>query len=87
MDKLHAMSETEQDLLLVGQSNSGNDCARRNFTAISLAQITSAFVLAGSDDDECELDFTDSLLFMKVIDDYIDEVGRTFAEAEKRRSS
>lgn len=81
MDRMHAMSDTKQNLLLVGQSNSGMT-APANFTAIILAQITCVFILAGSDDDQCELDFTDSLLFMKVIDNYIDEVGDAFSKEE-----
>lgn len=81
MDRMHAMSDAKQNLLLVGQSNSGMT-APANFTAIILAQITCVFILAGSDDDQCELDFTDSLLFMKVIDNYIDEVGDAFSKEE-----
>ena len=84
MDRLHAMSEAKQDLLLVGQSNSGMT-APAHFTAINLAIITSVFILVGSDDDQCELDFTDSILFMKVIDNYIDEVGRAFIAIEQRK--
>jgi len=77
MSTLYGMSEAVDDILLVGQSNSGLT-SPAHFTAISLAQITCAFILADSEDEQCELDFTDSILFAKLIDNYIDEVGEAF---------
>lgn len=77
MSCLYAMSEAKSDLLLVGQSNSGLT-EPAHFTAISLAQITSIFLTAYIEDESKELDYQDSLLFMKVIDNYVKEVGEAF---------
>ncbi|MGA6878024.1 hypothetical protein, partial [Acinetobacter sp. AND/436] len=60
MGSLYAMKESKEDMLLVGQSNSGlTDPA--HFTAISLSQITSIFLTAYLEDKESELNYTDSL--------------------------
>lgn len=79
---LYAMSEAKSDVLLVGQSNSGLT-EPAHFTAISLAQITSIFLTAYIEDESKELDYRDSLLFMKVIDNYVKEVGEAFINVEK----
>ncbi|AKX49594.1 hypothetical protein AKN93_09495 [Thiopseudomonas alkaliphila] len=79
---LYAMSEAKSDMLLVGQSNSGLT-EPAHFTAISLAQITSIFLTAYIEDESKELDYRDSLLFMKVIDNYVKEVGEAFINVEK----
>ena len=83
MASLYAMQEAKEDMLLVGQSNSGFT-EPAHFTAISLAQITSIFLTAYIDDDESKLDYTDSLLFMKVIDNYVKEVGEAFLQVQKQ---
>lgn len=79
---LYAMSEAKSDMLLVGQSNSGLT-EPAHFTAISLAQITSIFLTAYIEDESKELDYRDSLLFMKIIDNYVKEVGEAFINVEK----
>ncbi|MGI2107225.1 DUF5677 domain-containing protein [Shewanella frigidimarina] len=79
---LYAMSEAKSDMLLVGQSNSGLT-EPAHFTAISLAQITSIFLTAYIEDESKELDYQDSLLFMKVIDNYVKEVGEAFLNVDK----
>lgn len=76
------MSEAKSDMLLVGQSNSGLT-EPAHFTAISLAQITSIFLTAYIEDESKELDYRDSLLFMKIIDNYVKEVGEAFINVEK----
>ncbi|WP_370316663.1 DUF5677 domain-containing protein [Pseudoalteromonas sp.] len=82
MASLYAMNEAEEDMLLCGQSNSGlADPAQ--FTAISLAQITSVFLSAYIKDENSGLDYKDSVLFMKIIDNYVKEVGEAFINVEK----
>jgi hypothetical protein len=82
MASLYGMREAKQDLLLCGQSNSGLT-EPAHFMAISLAQITSIFLTTYIDDKESDLDYTNSILFMKIIDNYVNEVGQAFLEAEK----
>ncbi|EJS9608023.1 DUF5677 domain-containing protein [Vibrio vulnificus] len=82
MASLYGMREAKQDLLLCGQSNSGLT-EPAHFMAISLAQVTSIFLTTYIDDKESDLDYTDSILFMKIIDNYVNEVGQAFLEAEK----
>ena len=82
MGSLYAMSEAKNDMLLVGQSNSGLT-EPAHFTAISLAQITSIFLTVYIEDKSHELDYRDSLLFMKVIDNYVTEVGKAFLNVDK----
>ncbi|EOX4974520.1 DUF5677 domain-containing protein [Vibrio alginolyticus] len=81
MASLYAMSEAKQDLLLVGQSNSGLT-EPAHFTAISLAQITSIFLTAYIEDENHPLDYRDSQLFMILIDNYVKEVGEAFLSVE-----
>ncbi len=82
MASLYGMREAKQDLLLCGQSNSGLT-EPAHFMAISLAQITSIFLTTYIDDKESDLEYTDSILFMKIIDNYVNEVGQAFLEVEK----
>jgi len=84
MKCLYAMREAKSDMLLVGQSNSGLT-EPAHYTAISLAQITSIFLTAYIEDESTKLDYKDSLLFMKVIDNYVKEVGEAFLSVEKAK--
>lgn len=79
---LYAMQEAKEDVLLVGQSNSGLT-EPAHFTAISLSQITAIFLTAYIEDDESELDYTDSLIFIKIIQKYEKQVGEAFLEIQK----
>lgn len=86
MGSLYAMHEAKKDILLVGQSNSGfTDPA--HFTAISLSQITSIFLTAYLEDKTSELDYTDSLIFIKIIDNYVKEVGEAFLQVQKNKKA
>ena len=86
MGSLYAMHEAKEDILLVGQSNSGfTDPA--HFTAISLSQITSIFLTAYLEDKTSELDYTDSLIFIKIIDNYVKEVGEAFLQVQKNKKA
>ncbi|RWU08078.1 hypothetical protein EGC76_11500 [Pseudidiomarina gelatinasegens] len=76
MLSLFAMSEAKQDMLLVGQSNSGM-AEPAHMTAITLAQITSVFLTAHIHEDN-ELDYTNSTLFLMLIKHYVDAVGESF---------
>jgi hypothetical protein len=82
MASLYAMSEAKQDILLCGQSNSGLT-EPAHFTAISLAQITTIFLIAYIEDDDSGLDYKDSVVFMKIIDNYVKEVGEAFLDVER----
>jgi len=81
MTSLYAMSEAKQDMLLCGQSNSGLT-EPAHFTAISLAQITTIFLGAYIEDKNSGLDYKDSVIFMKVIGNYVKEVGDAFLNVE-----
>jgi hypothetical protein len=75
MASLYGMREAKNDMLLVGQSNSGlTELA--HFTAISLSQITSIFLTSYIEHDSKQLDYSDSLLFLKIIEHYSEEVGK-----------
>lgn len=68
------LCETDEDLLLVGQSNSGmTDPAHA--TAISLMQITMALLFLKPT--------IDHIVILKIIQDYSDEVGDTFLKIDK----
>ncbi|MCG9738468.1 DUF5677 domain-containing protein [Shewanella insulae] len=82
MLSLFAMSEAKQDMLLVGQSNSGM-VEPAHMTAITLAQITSAFLTAHIHEDN-DLDYTNSTLFLMLIKHYVDAVGESFLECSDR---
>lgn len=84
MSTLLAMSEAKEDIFLVGRSNSGfTDPA--HMMAISLSTITCMLILTYSDVENSGLDFTDSLLFMNVIDNYVKEVGDVFLEIQNAK--
>lgn len=61
------MSETKQDMLFCGQSNSGLT-EPAHFTAISLAQIITIFLDAYIEYENSGLDYKDSVVFIKIID-------------------
>lgn len=82
MASLYAMNEAKQDMLVCGQSNSGLT-EPAHFVAISLAQITSIFLTAYIEDENSDLDYKDSLLFLKIIDNYVNEVGEAFLNVER----
>lgn len=83
MGTLYAMQGAQEDILLVGQSNSGFT-EPAHFTAIGLSQITSIFLTAYIENDESELDYTNSFLFMKIIDNYVKQVGEAFLKVQKQ---
>lgn len=83
MASLYAMREAKQDMLLCGQSNSGLT-EPAHFTAISLAQITTVFLTTYIEDEDSGLDYKDSTLFMKVIDNYVKEVREAFFNIENQ---
>ena len=82
MSSLYAMREAKVDMLLCGQSNSGLT-EPAHFTAIALAQITSVFLTTYIEDNDSQLDYGDSTLFLKIIDNYVKEVGEAFLNVEK----
>lgn len=82
MLSLFAMCEAKQDMLLVGQSNSGM-IEPAHMTAITLAQITSAFLTAHIHEDN-ELDYTNSTLFLMLIQHYVDAVGESFLKCSQK---
>lgn len=81
MLSLLAMSEAKQDMLLVGQSNSGM-VEPAHMTAITLAQITSAFLTAHIHEDN-DLEHTNSALFLMLIEHYVDAVGESFLKCSE----
>jgi hypothetical protein len=68
-------------MLLCGQSNSGLT-EPAHFTAISLAQITTIFLGTYIEDENSGLDYKDSVIFMRIIDNYVKEVGDAFLSVE-----
>ncbi|WP_075188196.1 DUF5677 domain-containing protein [Teredinibacter haidensis] len=83
MLSLLAMSESEQDMLLAGQSNSGM-VEPAHMTAIALAQITVAFLTTYIEEDD-GLDYTDSTIFMMLIQKYVDAVGDKMIECSNKK--
>ncbi len=76
MRAMLAMAEAKQDLMLVGPSNSGLiDPA--HMTAISLMQISAMFLTAHMGNSKV-IDYTDSLVYMSLMDRYAEAVGREF---------
>ena len=68
------LCETNEDILLVGQSNSGmTDPAHA--TAISLVQVTVSLLFLKPN--------IDNLVISKIIQDYSVEVGETFLKIDK----
>lgn len=82
MASLYGMNEAKEDLLLYGQSNSGLT-EPAHFTAIALAQITSVFLTTYIEESDTGLDYADSTLFMKIIENYVKEVGEAFLSVEE----
>lgn len=82
MASLLGMREAKFDALLSGQSNSGfTDPA--HFTAISLSTITSIFITSYIENESNKLDYSDSVLFLKIIEHYVREVGESFLAVEE----
>lgn len=81
MLSLQAMSEAKQDCLLAGQSNSGM-VEPASMTAITLMQITTTFITSHIN-EENNLDYTNSTLFMMIMQQYADAVGKSFLECSK----
>ncbi|MEZ9741330.1 hypothetical protein BCU90_16325 [Vibrio lentus] len=81
MASLYGMREAKEDLLLCGQSNSGLT-EPAHFTAIALAQITSVFLTTYIEESDSDLGYGDSTLFMKMIENYVKEVGEAFLSVE-----
>lgn len=82
MASLYGMREAKEDLLLYGQSNSGLT-EPAHLTAITLAQITAIFLTTYIEDSDNALNYGDSALFMKIIENYVKEVGEAFLSVEK----
>lgn len=82
MNTLMAMSEAKENMLLVGQSNSGMT-EPAHITAITLNQITSAFLTAYIQDENTKIDYKVSMLFLSLLKQYSDDVGKIFLECEK----
>lgn len=78
MLSLLAMSEAKQDMLLAGQSNSGM-VEPAHMTAITLAQITVAFLTTYLEEDN-DLDYTVSTIFLILIQKYVDAVGKNMID-------
>ncbi len=72
------LCETNEDVLLVGQSNSGmTDPA--HMTALSMTQITTCLLTLNPS--------MDSIVIMKVIDKIQDEIGQAFLKCEKQEEN
>lgn len=81
MQSLLGMSEAKEQGLLVGPSDSAfTDPAQ--FSAIALAQTTSAFVTCYIDEDDCRIDFTFVCVALQAIDRLVAEVGKRFLWSE-----
>ena len=81
MRSLLGMAEAREQGLLVGPSDSAfTDPAQ--FSAIALAQTTSAFVTCYIDQDDCQIDFTFVCVALQAIDQLVTEVGKRFLQSE-----
>jgi|TARA_R110000851_G_scaffold90253_2_gene196881 hypothetical protein len=80
MRSLLGMSEASEEVLLVGQSNSGITYPA-HLTVISLLQITASFVTAYIN-EETEIDYQNSMFFLVLLKRYADEVGEAFLECQ-----
>lgn len=76
MVSLFAMSEANQDILLAGPSNSGL-VEPAHMAAITLGQITASFLTAYIDEPN-KLDYSDSQMYLSLIQKYVDAVGEEF---------
>ncbi|WP_295623788.1 DUF5677 domain-containing protein [uncultured Nitrosomonas sp.] len=86
MLSLFAMSEAKQDLLLAGPSNSGL-VEPAHMTAITLSQITSAFLTVYIEDESNELDYSMSFMFLSLVQKYVDAVGQKFLKCSSESST
>jgi hypothetical protein len=84
MRSLLGMGEATEDLLLVGQSNSGMTLPA-HITSIMLNQITSCF-LTSYINEKTDLDYTNSMIFMGVLMKYSDNVGEEFLKCQSLKS-
>lgn len=84
MLSLQAMSEAKQDCLLAGQSNSGM-AEPASMTAITLMQITTIFITAHIN-EENNLNYTNSTLFMMIMEKYVNAVGESFVPKDVEKS-
>lgn len=82
MNSLMAMSEAKENMLLVGQSNSGMT-EPAHMTAITLNQITSVFLTAYINDENTKIDYKDSMLFLSLLKKYSDDVGNEFLKCRQ----
>ena len=82
MNSLMAMSEAKENMLLVGQSNSGMT-EPAHITAITLNQITSAFLTAYIKDESTKIDYKVSMLSLSLLKQDSDDVSKEFLEIDK----
>jgi len=80
MRSLLGMREAKENLLLVGQSNSGMTLPA-HITAIMLTQITSCFLTAYITEDS-NLNYTNSMVFISLLRKYSDNVGEEFLKCQ-----
>jgi len=80
---LLAMEEAQQDILLVGQSNSGMTLPA-HCTAIMLNQITICFLTSYIQEDS-KLDYSNSMIFMSILKRYSDKVGEELLKSQNQR--
>ena len=74
------MSEAAEDGLLAGPSDSGFT-EPAHFSAIALAQTTSAFLICYIEDEDCPMDFTLTCVAVKAIDHMVEDIGARFLDA------
>ena len=79
---LLGMSEVVEDGLLTGPSDSGF-AEPAHFSAIALAQTTSAFLTCYIEDDKCPMDFTLTCVALKAIDHMVEDIGARFLDAAR----
>ena len=77
---LLGMSEAAEDGLLAGPSDSGFT-EPAHFSAIALAQTTSAFLTCYIEDEDCPMDFTLTCVAVKAIDHMVEDIGARFLDA------
>lgn len=83
MLSLNAMSEAKQDMLLAGESNSGM-AEPAHMTAIALAQITASFLTTYIEENN-QIDYTDSTIFMMLIEKYVGTIGLNMLECSTKK--
>lgn len=79
MGSLLAMAEAKTDLLVCGQSNSGI-VEPAHSAAITLLRVTTTLVLTHSENGDCPIDYTNSIVLVKVLGFLLDEIGHVFLE-------